>query len=126
MWDQYSEFGYVDGLTGRRHRGPSSKNQVINVPIQGAASDITVDAADRLKDLSFDLELPWICPAINVHDDLTFVVPEPEVDEAIDIIVTEMLTFKADWLIVPLQVELEEGPDWYDMSEVGVYNSTEL
>lgn len=124
-WSGYMRDGFVQGLTGRRKRGPLTFNQAINIPVQGAAADITVDAAERLAELSFE-EADFLHPVINVHDDLTFVVPDSEVDWALGIIVEEMLSFKAPWVNVPLAVEVEIGDNWYEMHEAGKYSSTEL
>src|SRR3990167_3444502 len=50
---------YVEMLTGRRRHGPLTANQLFNTPIQGPASDIVVDAMERLDDLSDEHEKPW-------------------------------------------------------------------
>jgi DNA polymerase-1 len=49
---------------------------------------------------------------LQVHDELLFEVPEGEVAQVRDVVVTEMES--AMELDVPLVVEWGEGPNWYE------------
>ncbi len=72
----YRKHGYVSCLTGRRRHAPLSYNQIINSPIQGTASDLVVDAMDRLSEMDI-----WEYQAcLNVHDSLMFVIEEDELE----------------------------------------------
>ncbi len=95
-----------------------SWNQTINTPPQSDASDVTVDAEGRLHRKAFAEDKPWLHSVLQVHDDLEFMVPDAKMDEAIDDIVTECLGYQADWLNVPLAVEVEIGKDLASMKTI--------
>jgi DNA polymerase-1 len=99
---------------------------VLNTPIQGSASDIVVDAMERLSLLAEETEEPALQPVLNIHDDLTFCVPEDDVDDLTPVIVGEMLHPSFDWVTVPLSVEVSIGRNWADMVDQGVYFSDEF
>tara|TARA_R100001460_G_scaffold27881_5_gene55912 strand:+ start:819 stop:3434 length:2616 start_codon:yes stop_codon:yes gene_type:complete len=126
QWKKYEKRGFVSSLTGRRRWGPLSYNMVINTPIQCAASDICVDAMVRLFWRSREEGKPWMAPLLQIHDDLTFIVPKSELSYAISAIVEEQLSFKAEWVNVPLSVEVEVGQDLCDMKAVGEWSSADL
>lgn len=120
----YVKHGYTVCLTGRRRWAPLSHNMILNSSIQGTASDVTVDAGDRLHGLAMRGK-PWLQFVINVHDDLEFYVPENNLDEACTDIVGEMLDIPFDWLTVPISVEVVVGKNWYEREKVGIFYSDE-
>ena len=119
----YQELGYVEGPTGRRRRAPMSNNEIINTPVQGSASDIVVDAMNRLSERAFTEDCPRLQPVLNIHDDLTLCVPKKHQDGYVDVLVSEALTTAYDWVRVPLQVEVSVGPNWHELKEIGKFNS---
>ena len=121
----YYKFGYVETLTGRRRRYPLTRNQAINHPIQGSASDITVDSMNRLSELSFEIDNPYIHPIWNVHDDLSFLVEDKDkiIDRALDDIIPEMLDVPYKWINVPLSIEVSIGQSWANMENIGIFYS---
>ena len=62
---------------------------------------------------------------MNIHDDLTFVVPDDDkiIEDVIEKTYKIMLTPKYDWINVPLAVECSIGPDWFNMQDVGKFYS---
>jgi uracil-DNA glycosylase family 4 len=123
----YNQLGYVACPTGRRRHAPMTKNEVINTPIQGGCSDIVVDGMNRLKDAARELGKPWIHPVLNIHDDLTFDIPDDEVEDALEIIVPIMLDTSFPWAkTVPLLVEVSLGKNWYEMEDVAKFHSIEI
>ena len=124
-WAEYVRTGEVRSLTGRRRLAPLSRNMVINAGIQGTASDITQDACDRLSMKAIREGKPWLQSVMLIHDDITFIVPEDRIDEAIEDVVTEQLGFDAPWVNVPLSVEVATGPNMYDMTDIGTWTSKE-
>ena len=121
----YDDHGYVENLMGSRRRyGPIGYNELINTPIQGSASDIVVDAMNRLSEKADATGETEFQAVLNVHDDLTFAVHKDRIDERREEIVSHMLyvPFKfAD--IVPIEVEAAVGDSWGNMKEVGSYSS---
>ncbi len=118
--------GYVTTLLGRRRYLPeifSSNRNVrgfgeraaLNTPIQGTASDIIkvamLKVAQEMKAQQLQSRM-----LLQVHDELIFEVPPAE------LIVMTALVKKAMenavTLRVPLTVNLEAGPNWYDLKSV--------
>jgi DNA polymerase-1 len=123
----YNEHQYITSLTGRRRHGPLSVNKIINFPIQSTASyDICLCAGDRLSDLAYALDKPQYQYRINIHDDLTFYLPEETLEEDILFIAKEMCRPVYDFIIVPLQVECSVGSNWGSMSEIGKWDSKDF
>jgi len=112
----YYKLGYVTGLSGFRRRAPVIHNELINSPIQSDESRIVCGAMVRVARLG----LPC---TMEIHDDLTFIMPNKKIDEYSELIITEMLRIDLDWVNVPLEVEMKVGPNWGEMEEVGKYES---
>lgn len=138
FWDKYrvvktwqqellartAEVGYVESLVGRRRPLPVSDNEGINTPTQGTASDIVVAAMTRLSRISYEEEQPQYQAVLNVHDDLTFYLPDKTLETDIERIGKEMA--RADvfpWISVPLTVEVSVGRNWGEQEEVEVFKS---
>lgn len=131
QWQQkvknfYDQNHYVEMLTGSRRHAPLSFTEIYNTPIQGTASDITTTAMRRLAKLSYELKKPYLHPRLNIHDDLTFVIPDEVLDESINFIAKEMTRPMFDFINVPLSVEILVGKNWCDLEEIGVWNSKDF
>ena len=120
---EYYKNGYVTTYVGRRHRYPLSSNQAINHPIQGLACEIVCDAMTRLSFESVSTGNWHIHPRLNIHDDLTFVVPDndDEIESAVGTIYKAMLTPPYKCVNVPLSVKASVGTNWLDMEEIGQF-----
>lgn len=118
--DQYYEVGYVSGLSGFRRRAPASPNEAINAPIQADEALIVCDAMNRLSEMGDDR----LQANLEIHDDLTFFWRPAEVDELAKIVISTMLQVPFEWAhVVPITVEMSTGPNWADLTEVGIYAS---
>ncbi|MBC8161209.1 MAG: DNA polymerase I [Roseiflexaceae bacterium] len=118
--------GYVQSLFGRRRtmaelktggpRRQAAEREAINAPIQATAADIMkiamirVDEALRREGLQTRLLL-------QVHDELILEAPDHEVSQAAALVKREMEGAFA--LRVPLGVDVEAGPNWLEMKDVG-------
>jgi len=120
---KYYETGYVTSPTGRWHRYPLNRNQVINFPVQGVAADIVCDSMNVLSAHAVKTQQWHLHPILNVHDDLTFIVPDSKsiVYEAVEQIYRVMLDPPYDFINVPLSVEVSQGRNWYEMNEIGKF-----
>lgn len=116
----YYDTGFVESPTGRRRHYPLSKNQAVNYPIQSVACDIVCDAMVRLSCDAAFTGCWWLHPIMNIHDDLTFCVPDnPQIlEEAIEHIYTTMLTPPYKFVNVPLSVTCEIGYNWLEMDKI--------
>lgn len=111
-WRAYQKHGYIDMLTGFRCSGVMTRNEVINIPIQGSAfhcllwAFISVDKVMR--------EEHWKSRLIGqIHDSMLLDVHPEEikhVTHTVQRITCEDLPKAWDWIIVPLEIEAEVCP----------------
>jgi uracil-DNA glycosylase family 4 len=121
--DAYYDVGFVTSLTGRRRNHPLTKNQAINYPIQSVACDIVCRAMVRLSQIAADTGNWYLHPIMNIHDDLTFIIPDdPKIlEESIETIYRIMLSPGYDFINVPLSVSCSVGENWLDMDKIGKF-----
>lgn len=122
-----NEAGYVETLLGRKRFFPelhsgrlpfmqraAVERAAINAPIQGAAADIMKIAMIRLHERlhagGFEARM-----LLQVHDELVLEAPVGE-KEALVPIICEVME-NAYQLDVPLKVDVEVGPNWYDLEQ---------
>lgn len=122
----YEKNLYVETLGGRRRRGAMTRNQVINLPIQGTAADIVTEAMCAVSEAAYERDMPDAVPSINIHDDLTFEVTEETVDPVLKLVVPEMCKHRFDYINVPLVVEVSIGTNWANLTEIKKYRSDEI
>lgn len=116
------EEGYVETLSGRRRyvRELKSRNWNVrqfgeriaqNTPVQGSAADLIKAAMIRIRS---ELRATGLSSRllVQVHDELVFEVPDPELDRLREIVVRNMEG--AMELAVPLRVDVGTGRSWYD------------
>ncbi len=114
--------GYVETLLHRRRYIPdiTSRNfnlrgfaerTAMNTPIQGSAADsiklAMVEFDKQVQHTSYKAKL-----LLQVHDELIFEVPKSEVEE-FSLFVEDIMEHALD-LDVPLKVDSNYGPTWYD------------
>lgn len=128
LMKNYYDLGYVENKIGRRRRYPMTKNEAINYPIQSLGAEIVVDAMNRLSQIAVESGEWYLHPRLNIHDDLTMVVPDNEaiIDESIKFFVEEMLLLPYDFINVPMGCEISIGYDWCDMEEVGKFTTIDI
>ena len=118
--EQAKQSGHVRTISGRvrpipgiadpnRAVAEAAKRYAINAPVQGSAADIIKNAMlsleERLSGGGFGVGM-----ILQVHDELVFEVPEAKLEEAREVIRTEM---ENAWsLTVPLVVETGAGRSW--------------
>lgn len=124
----YEKHGYVETLGGRKRRGAMTKNEAINMPIQGSAADVVTEGMVGITERGVIEELEHLIPVLNVHDDLTYHLPEEKAafDHAVKAITEEMCRIRFDWINVPLLIEMSVGPNWYQQEEVAKFWSHEI
>lgn len=123
---KYERDLYVETLGGRRRRGPMTKNEIINMPIQGTACDIVTEAHVALCHRAYIEDQPEYQPNLNVHDDLSSWLKKKTRDQRVKVIVEEMCMHRFSYINVPLVVEVSVGPDWANLTEIAKYRSDQL
>ena len=108
-WKIYKKYGYIDLLTGFRCSGIMGKNDCINYPVQGAAFHCLLYTLIELNKIM--IKEKWDSRIIGqIHDSINIdVLPDelPHVIETIKRIATEQLPNAWDWIIVPLDIDME-------------------
>ena len=114
--------GYVETIMGRRRylpdirsansivRGMAERN-AINAPVQGSAADLIKLAMVRIRD-EFRSKGVKTKLILQVHDELIFDVFRPEREQIREIVQRNMEQVVP--LLVPLIVEMGEGPNWFE------------
>jgi DNA polymerase-1 len=121
-WKRYLRKGYFDTLTGFRVSGPMSKNQTINIPVQGPAFHCLLWSFIELTDYLEKQKMESLLIG-QIHDSALgdFVSDElPDFLTTAKRIMTEDIRKAWEWLIVPLVIEAEISPpggSWYDKQE---------
>ena len=122
----YWRYGYVETAYGFRRHEPMSKNELINSPVQGTAGQLVMKVQADLSKIAHEEDKPQYQPVINMHDDLTFYIPHESLEEDIERIAKDMCCVDANFLVVPLSVEVSVGHNWADQQEIGVFYSTDF
>ena len=119
---EYRETGGVTTLTGRFRYGVMPGNEPIITPIQGGEAEFVIGAQNDLSEMAIEADDFYLHPRLNVHDDLTLIVPDQEdrIEEYIRAAAGVMVKIRFPWQIVPLTVEAQIGRHWDDLSEVTV------
>ncbi len=125
--NQARKAGYVQTVLGRRRLIPeinssnrmvreAAERMAINAPVQGTSADIIkVAMIDLHREMhKRGLESRML---LQIHDDLLFEVPEPEVDEMTALV--GHLMPGAVRLLVPLKIDMKLGRNWGEMVKTG-------
>ena len=88
----------------------------LNTPIQGTAADILKLAIARI--LAGLPERNWLKPILQIHDELTFIIPENKLPEAVTFIRTCMEEKPFPEFDLPLIAEASAGPTFGMMEEL--------
>lgn len=132
LLENYWTKGYVETATGQRRREPMNRNELINMPIQGTAGKMVLDAQVRLSRIAYEQDIEALQPIMNVHDDLTFYLPADGVEELVPFISEQMVCTPYDFIDVPLGVEVklskggEFGHNWADVEEKFVFTTLDF
>lgn len=116
----YQEKGSVTGPNGLVRSSVLWGNEPINTPIQMGEAEIVLKVQSVLSRMSIQEGDFPLHPRINIHDDLTFILPaEPKrLMKYVERIAKEMVAVRFDWQICPLTVEVKTGPNWADLKAI--------
>ena len=108
---------YLPGITSDNWGQKSfAERCALNTPIQGTAADILKLAITRiLKGLP---ERKWLKPILQIHDELTFIIPEDRLSEAVAFIRAYMEEKPFPEFDLPLIAEASAGPTFGMMEEL--------
>jgi DNA polymerase I-like protein with 3'-5' exonuclease and polymerase domains/uracil-DNA glycosylase len=93
-----------------------------NTPIQGTASDVTADAMNECAAISRREQDPFMHPRVEIHDDLTFFLPDDDrLDGYVERIFQVLGRCRYKWQTVPWLVEAKAGYSWEHLEEFADY-----
>jgi hypothetical protein len=120
---EYRDTGGVKTLNGQWRFGVMTGNEPVITPIQNGEAVIVLDCQNELQKLAIEYDDMYLMPRINVHDDLTFILPDNEdrFDKYRAEIERVMTKTRYRWQTVPLIVEASVGYNWCDMEAIGTY-----
>ena len=118
---------YSETWCGRRRYLPGVRSEnwgvksfaercALNTPIQGTAADILKLAIKRI--LLGLPERPWLKPILQIHDELTFVIPKDKLSEAVGFIKDCMEKQPFSEFDLPLVAEASAGETFGSMEEL--------
>lgn len=111
-WKKYQKNGYIELLTGFTCSGVMGRNDCINYPVQGAAFHCLLWAFIELDRVMREEQLDTRLIG-QVHDSMILDVNPSELDrvcQTIKQVTCEDLRKAWDWIIVPMDVEMEVSP----------------
>ncbi len=124
--DTVQRQGYVETLFGRRRyfrelvegsasgaRRQAAEREAINARIQGTAADLIKIAMVQLHK-AVCAQYPAARMLLQVHDELVLEVPDADI-AAVAALVQQTMEGVYPELRVPLQVNIEAGPNWDDL-----------
>ena len=120
------QHGYSETWLGRRRYLPDITSDnwaqrsfmercALNTPIQGTAADILKMAIVRI--LCGLADRQWLKPILQIHDELTFIIPENKLDEAVEFIRECMEKQPFPEFDLPLIAEASAGRTFGTMEE---------
>lgn len=118
LHDFYKKYGFVETMGGRRRRAPMSFNKLINSPVQGTTAELVLHGMNTVSKMAHDQEDWYFQPILNIHDDLTFILPDNKLDHYLEPIIDAMLDLPYDWITVPITLEASMGQDLASMSAI--------
>lgn len=108
---------YLPGITSDNWGQKSfAERCALNTPIQGTAADILKFAITRI--LAGLPEREWLKPILQIHDELTFIIPEDRLKEAVAFIRVCMEEKPFPEFDLPLIAEASAGPTFGMMEEL--------
>ena len=108
---------YLPGITSDNWGQKSfAERCALNTPIQGTAADILKLAITRI--LAGLPEREWLKPILQIHDELTFIIPEDRLSEAVAFIRACMEEKPFPEFDLPLIAEASAGPTFGMMEEL--------
>lgn len=123
VWEEYLEKGYIKTRTGFYLTQESTKEQILNAPVQGPSFHfllyILIKMSARMIRYKMDSKI-----IAQIHDAIIFDAVPEEIDQIRELYweCQDDVRKEWDWIIVPLRAEMEmsnPGGSWAEMTEIG-------
>jgi len=120
----YLKHGYLDSYTGFRYYAPMSKNEALNICIQGSAHHVLLRTFNKISKVIEEEKLKSKMIG-QIHDSMIPSI-EPDEERHIDKMIwyygTQEIREDWKWIIVPIEIEksgAEIDRPWSEMQELG-------
>lgn len=121
--NNYKARGYFDTLTGFRCSGYMTRNEAINLPVQGSAFHCLLWSLCEILDWIHTEQKQSLIVG-QIHDSIVADVVPEEQEEFVEV-ATEVMTRRLretwDWIIVPIEIEVEASPvdgSWWEKEKL--------
>lgn len=124
-WNEFLEKGYFDTYTGFRCSGLMDKKQVSNFPAQGSAFHCLLWCLIRIQNLLKKRRMKTVLIG-QIHDSLLADIARGELQDYVEMahtVMTQDLMKHWDWIIVPMECELEVAPpgeSWHKKEKISL------
>lgn len=119
-YQDYLDKGYFDTLTGFRISGEMKRNDVTNYPVQGAAFHCLLNSVIQIHEYLKGMRSKVVG---QIHDSCVMDVHESELQKVldyVDFVMCRKVPREWNWIIVPLDAEVEVAPlnkSWHEKEE---------
>lgn len=120
-WEQYRQTGEFELMTGFVCRGVFSRNNLMNTPIQGPAFHLLLWSLIQLVKRMRKKKMRSVVVG-QIHDSINGDIHKAELDDYLGMareIMEDEVREHWDWIIVPLEVEVEVAEtNWFEKTEI--------
>jgi DNA polymerase I-like protein with 3'-5' exonuclease and polymerase domains len=115
----YQDNGFIKTLTNYKRDGVVPGNEPVNNFCQGTAAFVVAEARNSIKEKAFAENDLALLPRWDIHDDLSYLIPDSsDSEQYIKTITEEMVIPRFNFITCPLLVEASVGYNWCDLEEV--------
>lgn len=119
----YLANGWVETLQNFVRNEILPGNEYNNNIIQGTGARIVLEAQNAIWDIAVQADDPYLFPRINIHDDLTWILPDDsDFDRRIELITSEIVKPRFPFINLPLLTEAKIGRNWADLVTLGKWS----
>ena len=115
--DFYWKHGYIEMPFGFRRHAPLDKRKIINSPVQGTSFHLVLEG---IVEANRALQMAGTKSQIifEIHDSIGIDALRKERERVMLLVGDSISRRKHDWQLLPMKVEWEAGPNWYEMETV--------
>lgn len=123
IWQEYINAGYIQVITGFYLTQESTKEQILNAPIQGPSFHYLLNILIRMTAKMIKAKMSSLIIA-QIHDAILFDAIPKEIPILCNMYwdCQEEVRKEWDWITIPIRAEMEvsdEGGSWAKMNELG-------
>jgi DNA polymerase I len=109
-WEDYQRRGYIEMFTGFKCGGVMTRNECLNIPIQGSAFHCLLWSFIRVDQIAYEEENWDSKPIGQIHDEMILDTHPEELEhvgKTVRRVTCEELPAHWKWIIIPMEVEAD-------------------